>query len=416
MIQAFRHVNLEVRSSSFSAFGFVLIGCVDFVTEDVPLLETAMALPDRLESPSLHASSVTVGGSQESNAGRLRISREEVQRRLMGKRGEDPEGSEGDTQKERERQMRKDEHAEKDRTAESMSDASAEGATIETVEKRVGMKQERPVTVHRSLAPPGPSLNFDFGSRFGRGLDLNMGGDLASETGARIEVSQLDVDVDMRSALDRLMDDVAGNSSMGQRQPLETPDDSMETSHEASMIVERAEDAELEPFPRPVERAATDSALLPGHGIVSPVSRNTSVSSIPPTPPPKDAIRTREELVLEKRREARQREESESLGYYTPPKHGLPRRVPGNMLAVANERPRRRRSRSTGDLEELNNAAKRRGVMTGDGNGLLDLATFAEVDDPLADSIDRELKKLENPRKSVSFDHFRYRRNVLIFH
>jgi hypothetical protein len=142
------------------------------------------------------------------------------------------------------------------------------------------------------------------------------------------------------------------------------------------------------------------------------VSRNASVSSVPPTPPPKDAIRTREELVLEKRREAREREESESLGYYTPPKHGLPRRMPGNMLAVANGRPRRRRSRSTGDLEELNNAAKRRGVMTGDGNGLLDLA---EVDDPLADSIDRELKKLENPRKSVSFDQFQYRRNVLIF-
>jgi hypothetical protein len=378
------------------------------VTEDVPLLDNAGNLPARNGSPLVMASSVTsIASGEESSSGRPRISREEVQRRLMGKKGEDVEGNDAEREKVRARER---ENEDRERAAESMSvltDVSAEAATIEKVEKRVvGMAHERPTTLGLS---PGPSLKFDFGSRFGRGLDLNMdvGAEMVSEVGVRMEVSQVDVSMDMRSALDRLMDDVAGNSDAGPRRMLDTPDESMGTSHDCSLAAteeeeeeEGTEDAKFRQ-PPPIERAATDSALLPGHGLVS---RNASLSSIPPTPPPKDAIRAREELFLEKRREARQRDEDESLGYYTPPKIGLgPRRSPGNMLSAQGGRPTRRRSMSTGDLQGLDDAAKRKGDMRGEG--LLDVTTFRAEDDPLSDSINRELRKLESPRKSVCFEY-----------
>jgi hypothetical protein len=373
------------------------------VTEDVPLLDNAGSLPARNGSPLVMASSVTsIASGEESSSGRPRISREEVQRRLMGKKGEDVEGNDAEREKVRERERENDD---RERAAESMSvltDVSAETATIEKVEKRVvGMTQERPTTLGLS---PGPSLKFDFGSRFGRGLDLNMdmGAEMVSEVGVRMEVSQVDVSMDMRSALDRLMDDVAGNSDAGQRRMLDTPDDSLGDCSLAATEEEEegTEDAKFRQ-PPPIERAATDSALLPGHGLVS---RNASLSSIPPTPPPKDAIRAREELILEKRREARQRDEDESLGYYTPPKIGLgPRRSPGNLLSAQGGRPIRRRSMSTGDLQGLDDAAKRKGDMRGEG--LLDVTTFREEDDPLSDSINRELRKLESPRKSVGFEY-----------
>jgi hypothetical protein len=122
-------------------------------------------------------------------------------------------------------------------------------------------------------------------------------------------------------------------------------------------------------------------------------SRSTSVSSIPLLPPLKDAIRAREELVLEKRRQARQQEEEGSQGFfYTPPKIGA-RRGPAH-LAVG--RPSRRRGMSMGDLECLDNAARK------NGDVLLDVVTFTTEQDPLSDSIDRELKKLHrNPTKKI---------------
>jgi hypothetical protein len=174
-------------------------------------------------------------------------------------------------------------------------------------------------------------------------------------------------------------------------------DESMTTSlAEDSMVTEERAAATLKPCATPasvpLERAATEPVIPTGQAPYKAASRSASVSSIPPPPPPKDAIRAREELVLEKRRQARQQEEEESQGFYTPPKIGA-RRGPAH-LAVG--RPSRRRSMSTGDIERLDNAARK------NGDALLEVATFTAEQDPLSDSIDRELKKLHrNPTKKI---------------
>jgi hypothetical protein len=106
-------------------------------------------------------------------------------------------------------------------------------------------------------------------------------------------------------------------------------------------------------------------------------------------------------MILEKRREVRRREEEENMGYSTPPRNT----VIGNTLNVEGGRPSRRRSMSTGDVELLSGAAKKRGaLMRGEDGGLLeDVVPFDHQEDPLGDSIDRELRKLEGPSKNVSF-------------
>jgi hypothetical protein len=94
----------------------------------------------------------------------------------------------------------------------------------------------------------------------------------------------------------------------------------------------------------------SQSSLVP----ISPtVNRTASGSTIPPPPPPKDAIRSREELIIEKRREARRREENENAGYWTPPRH--------SEAALSKGRPSRRRSQSTGDMEELVRRSEKNG-------------------------------------------------------
>jgi hypothetical protein len=209
--------------------------------------------------------------------------------------------------------------------------------------------------------------------------------------------------MDMRSALDRLMDNVAGSGERRRRRHtlIATPDESMTTSvGEDSMATDERAGATLKPCAQPIERAAADSAIIyiPGDDVIATPSRSASISSIPPPPPPKDAIRNREDMILEKRRQARRQEEEENQGFYTPPKMGLgARRMPAQLAVVVDGRPSRRRSMSTGDIEGLSEAVRKR------GEALLDMATFAAEEDPLADSIDRELKKLERrpTKKSV---------------
>lgn len=121
--------------------------------------------------------------------------------------------------------------------------------------------------------------------------------------------------------------------------------------------------------------------------------RTMSESSAIPAPPPKDAIRARDELIKAKKREARQKEEQEALGIgYSS----------AQLLKVG--RPMRRRSMSTGDAEDMlaqrSGAAQRRGAALRQG-GLLDVLPIEDENDPLSDSINRELLKLEGPSKSV---------------
>ena len=89
-------------------------------------------------------------------------------------------------------------------------------------------------------------------------------------------------------------------------------------------------------------------------------------------------------------------EESEAMGYYTPPKEDGQRGRGQGFLGVG--RPSRRRSMSTGDAETLGGGAKERGDI------LLDLSVGREGadDDPLGDTIEKELKKRDKEtNKSV---------------
>ena len=122
-----------------------------------------------------------------------------------------------------------------------------------------------------------------------------------------------------------------------------------------------------------------------------PAPSSRPVSPLPPTAPHGNAIKAREELIKAKKREARRREEDEDLGLYTPPRRTVNTRS-------------RRRSRSTGDAEDMTSrdpAARRRANLS--EGGLLNVGPIEGEEDPLADSIDRELRKLGNPARGVSY-------------
>src|SRR6185369_4764660 len=140
--------------------------------------------------------------------------------------------------------------------------------------------------------------------------------------------------MDLRSALDRLMDDVAG------------------AKVDTSMLTD--EDPSFEHHPRSslgqnhVEPEGSDSALL--HQDFA--SREASVSSVlltPPPPPPKDNIRNREQMIREKRREARRTGGKELDEITTVPRLRGKARDRG-LLGVG--RPGRRRSLSAGDVDQ----------------------------------------------------------------
>lgn len=125
-------------------------------------------------------------------------------------------------------------------------------------------------------------------------------------------------------------------------------------------------------------------------------------SSIPAratSPQPSINLPTREQLIKAmKQRQREQREEdfdemdAETSVEYTPP----PRRV--SVL-----RPNRRRSKSTGDAMagvDKNATRKRAETVTAGTSGMLDNLGIEE-EDLLADSIDRELRRLKGPNHTV---------------
>ncbi|KAJ7129014.1 hypothetical protein C8R43DRAFT_1026865 [Mycena crocata] len=352
-------------------------------------------------------------------------------------RGDEPEDSsyahsreegsyrddEDEFREEREEEARYEREQERQREQEQEREASAstELGTVETAEKRVlpvqpALTLHAPATPTREDAPtqedtphhgntelglraPGPGLDLDFGSRFGMGglgipgLSGSVGSRMSAMSGGeglraaeRREPERMAVDMDMRSALDRLMDDVAGGRPEGEG------DDSVRTEEdtEEAMNVDRHGGAGR--HTQPVTRAATDSALLQmGGGVGTDLSRNVSVASsssllsLPPPVPPKDNIRSREAMIIEKRREMRRFEDGDYD--YTPPP------AVENNTHLRAGRPSARRSMSTGDAEEL---ARMR------GKGLLDVGEGK--DDLLGDSIEKELaNKLATPHKRVRF-------------
>lgn len=120
----------------------------------------------------------------------------------------------------------------------------------------------------------------------------------------------------------------------------------------------------------------------------------------PPPPPPKIGIKEREEMIRAKRREIRRLEEEEEMRYA--PK--------ATTLAPAEGKPSRRRSRSTGDAAEV---PSRKQSSSKDALGMDDLQNG---DDPLSESINRELRKLEVPKKPVRTFHPKERSRGLLIH
>jgi hypothetical protein len=248
------------------------------------------------------------------------------------------------------------------------------------------------------------------------GLDISLGAS---------EATRVDID-DVRSALERLVQDVVTDSANASMTADPSPQDLKTKGSNSSLtaatvtkgIKARRYEAlgdldttieEDEPLddrgdlqhatPNGSETSSSSQRtpeLLSGGGFMSPtsptLSRNTSESSnaIQPIAKEKDAIRIREQMILEKRREMRRREQDEDMGYVTPPR---------NPPAVG--RPSARRSMSTGDAEDLQ-AAARLATLNPPGSSVLPDLVATEEKDPLAESIARELRKLRGSTKSVS--------------
>ncbi|KIK86105.1 hypothetical protein PAXRUDRAFT_831931 [Paxillus rubicundulus Ve08.2h10] len=370
---------------------------------------------------------------------KTRISREDVQMRLMRKRSTDsplgspvPEQPEQKAWKEREKDVTdlieetsKEEERRQDNVS-FMTETSAEFATIETAEKRTlnsanvsiegavaprradNTTHDGVVSLGSSTAEPAQSnsgmleTSFDIGGGLGLGLRDSMSSTQLGE---------------MRSALDRLMDDVNGSSCPSSKPSarshvrVESVTEGIKvgqfngratsgTIGDESLRTETDMDFSMDDFcgepivqptkaaPIAMRRAATDSVVYTGPGFRSPVDEYPDAA-----PSAKDAIRAREELILEKRRAARRRDEDEPMGYYTPPR---PASQPPST-----GRPSRRRSRSTGDAGAL---AK--------SDLLLDIGISETEEELLADSITKELRKLDPDRRQGNY---RVREHEAIF-
>ena len=257
------------------------------------------------------------------------------------------------------------------------------------------------------------------------GLNISLG---ASET-SRVEID------DVRSALERLVQDVVTDSANASMTAHPSPQNLKMKGSNASLtaatVTKSIKAKRYEPFgdldttmeedEPPDDRGDVQHAtptgsetssssqrtpeLLSGGGFMSPtLSRNTSESSnaIQTISKEKDAIRLREQMILEKRREMRRREQDEDMGYVTPPR---------NPPAVG--RPSARRSMSTGDAEDLQ-AAARLATLNPPGSSVLPDLVATEEKDPLAESIARELRKLRGTTKSVSLVLMRFLTNAEI--
>jgi hypothetical protein len=115
-------------------------------------------------------------------------------------------------------------------------------------------------------------------------------------------------------------------------------------------------------------------------------STNSEHQQTPPPPPPKIGIKEREEIIKAKRREIRRLEDEQVMRYA--PK--------ATTLAPGGGRPSRRRSRSAGEAGEISSAKYLA------AKGVLGMGNLENGDDPLSESINRELQKLEVPKRPVS--------------
>jgi hypothetical protein len=285
---------------------------------------------------------------------------------------------------------------EEDATDGDVLSVAADDNSLATRPSIVEPLQPRPTHARPQSSFGMLETSFDLGGGLGTGLRDSMGS---------IQLGE------MRSALDRLVDDVKGSSGSSTKKPnarsqvrveLVTEgikagqfsantssnigDDSMQTETDMDLSMDDFRSAPIiQPAriaPLPIQRAATDSVVYTGPSFRSPVDEEPV-----PASPTKDAIRAREQLILEKRRQARKRDQEVSADYYTPPR---PMSMPPST-----GRPSRRRSRSTGDAGALTKSEL-----------LLDLGISDTEEELLADSISKELRRLD-PERRQGVSYFR---------
>ena len=253
-----------------------------------------------------------------------------------------------------------------------------------------------PVEMDAKTAFAGLELDFEHGFGLGEeGMSVSAG--LAS----RAKHSSMHLgDV---SALDKLMEDMAQGAGVG-------------VSANASVISEGQSYASLR-VEAVTEGVKAETFSLPAivrddRGMGIDVDMEPSMSNIeipktfaafsaspsppPPPPPAKDAIRAREELIKAKRRELRQMEEDDMDSEMGSPALLRPR---------ATGRPASRKSMSTGDAPDIlepRPTGPRIVAASADDDNLLDITALRNRDAPLAETINRELKKREQVKRSVS--------------
>ena len=238
---------------------------------------------------------------------------------------------------------------------------------------------------------------------------------------------------DMKSALDRLMADVAGEARAppdghiaGLRIEAVTegvkarrhslPDTSDVEMPEAGPSTAAGDQEEYsakdsEEVHMHIELPSMGPDTLLNTSFLSPGESNEPARPTSPRPPiTKDAIKTREELIKAKKREARRRAEDLDDDSYDDAGPSKDYFMPRRLL------PTRRRSLSTGDADDLSRstAMRRRSTIVSDGGMLDGVPIEDEEEDALGDSIDRELNKMGRTVCSVPFIVSRARADLIV--
>ncbi|KAK2464216.1 hypothetical protein APHAL10511_003673 [Amanita phalloides] len=201
-----------------------------------------------------------------------------------------------------------------------------------------------------------------------------------------IKIEFNDVDMDMKSALDRLMDDVAG---VGSREG----EDSIMAECKASINdITKSKGS-------PLARAMTEPTPLlhtsTGIGFSPDKDRSdSSIEAAPPPLPPKESPRNREQATRTNEMEMESDELEQSGGDVYSPTAGQTQNKHAQQRLLGVGRPSRRRSMSTGDADLLRQR---------NGPGLLDGVVGEVANDALADSIEKELKKFVEPQKKAGY-------------
>ncbi|KAJ8076404.1 Bud site selection protein bud4 [Marasmius tenuissimus] len=307
-----------------------------------------------------------------------------------------------------------DETAREQEEEQMEEDEEEEQEEEEEDEEEFGVRKAPPVLGTLGLGGGSSKFNLDFGSKFGLGglgIDLDdmetssyqpartrfndnfsvqesvasrasgdSQGSRHSKTSSissnmvRMGASDEDVSMDMRSALDRLMEDVGANVD-----PQQQADTSMPTTEEHAHS-----DDDDQPLGLRVGQSHQARVMMESASGAA-LSRTASESSaVAPPPPVKDNIRAREEMILQKRRAMRRMEEDDDDMF-----EGGEIQVPARKgRGIGLGRPSRRRSMSTGDVHDL---VKK-------GEAKLDVEPVAE-EDALEATIEKELQKMDNPPK-----------------